>query len=187
MVGLEQSVNELLMKLKADDHIWCASQTNREQCNLKTRTELPRTEPEAVPPPHCSVSGLPVFAPESSSSLRAHSAVMEFNVVPCTPLSLQVSPHPGIACCTGFPTLLCASSAVSSFIPLMNWSMQNTVLSLLPASGVLLPFHPLPLPLQIPPSRALLLPTSSNSFSSSFHLPTREQISESQNSTLCHS
>lgn len=135
---------------------------NREQCNLKTVTELPRAEP--VPPPHCCVSGLPVFGSEHSSSLRARSAVMEFNVV-----SLQVSPHSDIAHCPGFPTLLCASSAVPSIIPFMNWSMQNTILFLLPASGVLLIFHPLPLPLQIPPSRTLLLPTSSNSFL--FHQP----------------
>lgn len=65
--------------------------------------------------------------------------------------------------------------------------MQNTTLSLLPVSGVPLPFHPLPLPLQIFPSRALLLPTSSSSFSQSFLLPAREQDSGSQNSTLCHS
>lgn len=56
MVGVEQWLNELLMKLKADDHIWCGSQTNREQCNLKTVTELPRTEPVRKCLHHTAVS-----------------------------------------------------------------------------------------------------------------------------------
>lgn len=122
MVGLEQSLNELLMKLKADDHIWFASQTNREQCNLKRVTELPRTDPVRQCLHLTAVYGLPVFGSESSSSLRALSAVMQFNVVPYTPLPLQVSPRSGIAYCTGFPHL-----ALCKLCCFLLWSFQELI------------------------------------------------------------
>lgn len=85
----------------------CANQKTREQCHPNTVTQLPRTELASQCLHHTVlyIYSLPVYGSKSSRSLRASSVVMPFNVVSCRAVLLQVSPHSGIAYCTGFFTL----------------------------------------------------------------------------------
>lgn len=122
----------------------------------------------------------------SSSSLRARSAVMEFNVVVF--YTIVITHFSTFGRCILHWVSLLAFCKLCCFLLHPFHALINAKHLLVSPDCLGSSCHFIhcccPFKFLLP---ELLLPTSSSSFSSSFHLPAREQVRGSQNSTLCHS